>query len=355
MLSFDFAEVCSAIAGGLSRSADVSLWLPQRLAESIRDELDSSIRLSAFALPRLRQPLRQVRTCAGIVRSITRFDPDVVHLQAGHLWFNAGLPFLRRPLVVTLHDVLPHPGDRASEKTPPAVIRFGYRRATEIIVHAEHIKKEAATRLARPPETIHVIPHVAIGPTAQGRWEEGDGRSVLFFGRIWPYKGLEWLIRAEPLVTERVPDARFIIAGKGEDVGRYRRMMRDPSRYEIVNEFVSVKRRSALLARAAVVVLPYVEASQSGVVPLASAFETPVVATAVGGLPEAVEHGRTGLIVPPRDHRALADAIIRLLTEPVLARELGVAARGKLERECSPTVVAEKTLRVYEAAVARHG
>ncbi len=79
--------------------------------------------------------------------------------------------------------------------------------------------------------------------------------------------------------------------------------MADSSRFSIINEFVSIERRSELFAAADVVVLPYVEASQSGAVPLAYAAEKPVVVTAVGGLPEAVEDGRTGLVVAPRDER----------------------------------------------------
>lgn len=353
MVAFDFPEVCVAIANALSRTAEVSLVLPRRLLAG-RDDLDARVHVDAFAQPRLRQPARQVRMCRDIVRSLRRFAPDVVHLQSGHLWFNLALPLIRDiPLVITLHDVLPHPGDRASERTPRSVIRFGYRRATEIIVHAASVRTEAAQRLGLERERIHVIPHVAIGPTSQGTWDQGDGRSVLFFGRLWPYKGLEHLLRAQPLITGRIPDARFIIAGRGEDFARYRALMHDPSRFEVINEFVSSERRAELFAQAAVVVLPYVEASQSGVVPLASAFEKPVVASAVGGLPEAVEHGRTGLLVPPGNHRALADAVVRILDDPSFARELGIAARRKLERECSPAVVADQTLRVYEAAARR--
>jgi glycosyltransferase involved in cell wall biosynthesis len=353
MVSFEFPEVCLAMANALSRSTEVALLLPERLAGFAR-ELEPGVHFDAFPLPRLRQPVRQARMCAQIVRSLRRWQPDVVHLQSGHLWFNLTLGVVRGPpLVVTVHDVLAHPGDRASGRTPRSVIRFAYRRATDVVVHAEYVKREAVRHVGLDPARVHVIPHVALGPTRQGDWEQGDGRTILFFGRIWPYKGLEYLIRAQPLIAERVPEVRFVVAGTGEDLARYRALMSDPSRFEVIDEFVSVTRRAELFARAAVVVLPYVEASQSGVVPLASAFEKPVVVTDVGGLPEAVEAGRTGLIVPPRDVRALADAVVALLDDPRLARSLGVAAREKLERESSAPVVAARTLRVYEAALGR--
>ena len=67
-----------------------------------------------------------------------------------------------------------------------------------------------------PPAAIHVIPLVAIGSITPREDASEDTRMVLFFGRIWPYKGLDYLIRAEPLVTACVPDARFVIAaGRG--------------------------------------------------------------------------------------------------------------------------------------------
>jgi glycosyltransferase involved in cell wall biosynthesis len=286
-----------------------------------------------------------------VMRAIERFQPDILHLQQAHLWFSLALPIMRpRAFVVTIHDATQHPGDRASRKTPQRVLDFAWRRADQIIVHAESVKQAVMERFDRDATAVHVVPHVAIGTLPELPSPAGDGRTVLFFGRIWPYKGLDHLIRAQPMIMRCFPDVRIVIAGQGEDFGRYRSMMSDPSRFVVINEFVSVARRSELFAEASVVVLPYVEASQSGVVPIAYAFEKPVVVSAVGGLPEAVEDGSTGLLVPPGDERALADAVCRLLRDPVLARGMGAAGRRKLEREWLPAAVAEQTLRVYELA-----
>jgi glycosyltransferase involved in cell wall biosynthesis len=175
---------------------------------------------------------------------------------------------------------------------------------------------------------------------------------VLFFGRIWPYKGLEYLIQAEPEVASRVPHARFLIAGRGESLDRYRRLMVHPERFVAIDDFVSDRQRAELFRRASVVALPYVEASQSGVVPLAYTFEKPVVATSVGGLPEMIEDGVTGFIVPPRDASALAAALVRLLRDPILRRRFGSSGRQKLEREWSEAAVAARTLDVYRKAIA---
>ena len=99
------------------------------------------------------------------------------------------------------------------------------------------------------------------------------------------------------------------------------------------------------------VVLPYDEATQSGVVPVAYNYAKPVVATTVGALAECVTDRRTGLLVPPRDPQALADAIIHLLKNPQEAAAMGRAGKQMLQRDWSPTVVAEQTVDVYQQAV----
>ncbi|PYU09141.1 MAG: hypothetical protein DMG37_24220, partial [Acidobacteria bacterium] len=103
--------------------------------------------------------------------------------------------------------------------------------------------------------------------------------------------------------------------------------------------------------RATVVVLPYIEASQSGVIPMAYSAGKPVVATTVGGLPEMVENGRTGYLVPPGDSAQLAEGVTKLLLDETLRRRMGANAKRKIEEECSPFVVAQKTIEVYLRAV----
>ena len=85
--------------------------------------------------------------------------------------------------------------------------------------------------------------------------------------------------------------------------------------------------------------------------PVAYTFGKPVVATRTGGLPEVVEHGETGFLVPPGDEHALADAIINLLRDGDLRRRLGGKGREKLLRESSPEVVARQTMDVYRRAI----
>jgi glycosyltransferase involved in cell wall biosynthesis len=202
-------------------------------------------------------------------------------------------------------------------------------------------------------ENISLMPHIQIGQQLSSPMVEEDEHLILFFGRIWEYKGLEYLIRAEPLISARVPDVRIMIAGQGEDFSRYARMMVHPEHFTVHNEFISEERTAEYFGRASVVVLPYVEASQSGVIPLAYSAAKPVVATTVGGLPEMVEHGRTGYLVAPRDAANLAEALVRLLLDRGLRRQMGANAKHKIELECSTEVIARETIEVYRRAVGR--
>src|SRR5260370_24723692 len=182
-----------------------------------------------------------------------------------------------------------------------------------------------------------------------GLRRQRDGKiNILFFGRIHAYKGLDFLIRSMPDVAARCADIRVIIAGKGDDLESYRKLMRAPQLFDIRDRFISDHETAQLFTDADLVVLPYIEASQSGVLAIANSFAKPVIVTDVGELGRSVEHGRTGLIVPPRDEKALAAAIIRLAVDGPLRERLRHAGRDAANRFASPQAVAERAMQIYE-------
>jgi glycosyltransferase involved in cell wall biosynthesis len=354
LISTNFGEYCVRLANALSRYADILLVAPDRLVAPHAYKLDCAVRLFPFRSPRLRQPLRQLQSIRKIFREIDTFAPDVIHYQGFHPWLDLALPLWNRyPLVCTVHDFRAHPGDKLSQKTPFWVEMLVRCRADQLIVHSEHIRGLMVKQLRGAGENISLMPHIQIGQELASPTGQDTENLILFFGRIWEYKGLEYLIRAEPLISARVPDVRIMIACQGEDFSRYARLMVHPQHFIVHNEFISEDRAAEYFRRASIVALPYIEASQSGVIPLAYSAAKPVVATTVGGLPEMVEHGRTGYLVAPRDAGQLADALVRLLLDPTLRRQMGANAKNKVELECSPEAIARKTLEVYHRAVAR--
>ncbi len=355
-VAYDFPEYSIRHVNEMTEAGEVLLMLPEQTASDYLHLLDPQVRFKGFHKPRLRQPFSQIRTALKIVKSLRSFRPDVIHFQNGHMYFNLALPLLKRfPLVITIHDARQHLGDNESGHTPQWMMDFGFRRADQVIVHGRSLIKTVVQELGFAARQVHLIPHVAIGETQSPVPITDERQAILFFGRIWEYKGLEYLVRAAPMVTAKFPQAKFIIAGRGEDMNRYRSLMHDPSCFEVHNDWISDDQRSELFAASSLVVLPYIEASQSGVIPIAYAYDKPVVVTNIGGLPDMVDQGETGLLVPPRDEKGLAAAMIELLGDRDRRMEMGRAGKRKLIDECSPLVVAKQTMEVYRQAIAARG
>jgi glycosyltransferase involved in cell wall biosynthesis len=354
-IAFDSTELSIRLASALAEHVDVCLMIPEEPARPHLKWLDPKVDYQPFVRPRLRQFFRQVPTIQQIIRRIKRYDPDVIHFQKWHLWFFMALWQIKDyPLVISIHDPIPHPGDKGARKTPQPIIRYGYRQADRVIAHNEQMKQIIVDEIGIPDDLIDIVPLVERGDADLWCDVEEAGNEILFFGRVWRYKGLEYLIKAEPLISERFPDIKIVIAGRGDNFQPYLEMMVHPERFEIHNEFVPEEKVARLFRRASVIVLPYIEATQSGVIPVAYTYEKPVVATTVGGLPSQVDHEKTGFLVPPCDSTALAEAVIRLMGDEKMRHEFGRNGKMKLQNEWSAEAIVAKTLPIYRKALEDH-
>ncbi len=138
--------------------------------------------------------------------------------------------------------------------------------------------------------------------------------TILFFGYVRAYKGLDHLLRALPAVLKEIDLDLLVVGEFYDDRARYDRLIDElgiGGHVSIVDEHVPDEAVGDYFLAADVVVLPYVSATQSGITQVAYAFGLPVISTDVGGLPEVVTDGETGYIVPPADEAALAGAIVR--------------------------------------------
>jgi glycosyltransferase involved in cell wall biosynthesis len=291
-----------------------------------------------------------------IFKQIARFNPDIIHIQGGYLWFSLILPILhfkKYPLITTFHDAKPHIGENHFRTR--FVNYCGRMYSDKIIVHGEKLKEIMIQEYNLPEGKIEVTPIGEHNVRPFKKYErknlKEDGNSILFFGRLWEYKGLEYLIKAEPLITEQIPGAKILIAGTGEDFKKYKEMMINEENFIVHNHYITYREGAELFQRSSLVVLPYIEASQSGVISSAYGFKKPIVATDVGSIPEIVDDGVTGFIVPPKDVNALAEAIIKLLKDEKLRKQMGENAYKKLKTDLSWDKIAEKTIEVYEKAI----
>lgn len=299
---------------------------------------------------RLRYRRGDPRSLAEVVRlaaKIRAWGADVIHVQDTTDWRIALLAHLcgPTPVVVTVHDVSSHPGESRGLLSAPRGRLL--RRARAVIVHGQHLREQLARAL--PHTRIVVIPHGTL--SLYRHWDDprvrDDGRTVLFFGRITAYKGLGTLAEAAALVGAAVPGVKFVVAGRGPELARHRAAMEAAGVFEIHDAFVPNREVSRFFRRATVVVLPYTEASQSGVIPVAYAFAKPVVATRVGSLPEAVEEGESGFIVPPGEPAALASAITRILTDGSLRARMEAGAARMADTVLSWKSIAGTTAALY--------
>lgn len=173
--------------------------------------------------------------------------------------------------------------------------------------------------------------------------------NILFFGRISPYKGIEYLCEAMKRVRELIPDATLTIAGGGRmyfDIEPYKQL----GYVEVINHYVGMEELAGLLSRCELSVCPYTDATQSGVIMTSYSLGKPVVATNVGGLPEMVEEGKTGLLVPPKDSEALAEAIIRLLKDDKTVATMSEYILDEYETgERSWSAIADKYINFYNS------
>jgi len=238
-----------------------------------------------------------------------------------------------------VHDPSFHPGDHAPSRAQQWLRRRLIRNASLIFVHGEAMRDELI-QLEAPPGPVVAIPH---GSEAGAFTSLPEQPALLFFGRISPYKGLDLLLDAMPRVWEQLPDLRLTIAGPGA-LPRHEAL--GDSRVELTPGHVPDTDVKKLFAGATCVVLPYRQASQSGVGSLALQHGRGLVATAVGGLPELVTK-RVGRVVAPGDAAALASALLEVVGTPGLAERLGRAAAAE---SVSWDQVAERTIEAY----ARH-
>jgi len=356
----NFVDHEVTLAESLSKSDRVLVLLPGRtVPERVAKLVHGGLDVRFMGRSRIQFHPANIVAYFEAWNQVRAFEPDVVHMEifGGFADLAYLAMFNRCPIVTTFHDVDVHKGERSSSRNMVRRILRG--RADRIIVHGRFLKKAMVERFSVPAAKVEVVPLGAPEFETFRMFQRNDIREdenlVLFFGRIVEYKGLEYLIKAEPAITKEFPDAKIVIAGGGlefENFEKYRTMMAGrEERFVVLNRFVSFEEGAELFQRSSVVVLPYVEASQSGVATVAYGFKKPVVATEVGSIPEIVHDGETGFLVPARDSQALAEAVLRLLRDKKLRREMGERGYIMLTTSLSLDAIAAKTREVYQNAI----
>lgn len=351
LISLHFSEYAARLALALAERHAVQLHLSEanaakELEAGLLDKLRARVELHLHPHPaRKHAPWHGWR----IARAVRRFRPDVVHGQEAAdwtMWFAHKL-LGAAPFAYTVHDPLPHSGDDKASAARVAWPRTRLRRAAHaIMVHGQAIVPTMKRAEPALRGQVHVVMHGLMGDhNPQSVPCEPD--LLLFFGRIEAYKGLDVLLAALEILQQRGIPCRLLIAGRGPDLAHHAEAIARLPHIEVRDGFIPAEEVGPMLARAACVVLPYHDATQSGVAAHAFGAGTPVIASQVGALPDVVSHGHNGLLVPPGDAAALADAIATFLGDPALAATLAAGASETAATLLSWPAIATETEAIY--------
>ncbi len=313
--------------------------------------LDDRVRLLI-----IRGRQRDLSSMSDVARVRSRFGrvpPDVLHVQDHADWrlYALDRTFPRVPTLVTIHDVVFHAGEKHREDASLPIRRYVGRsvrsHAGAYVVHGRGLAGLVETQDWYRGQDIHIIPHGRL-PYATSCAPLPARPTILFFGRLEFYKGLDVLVEAAEIAAQQVPHLRVIVAGHGPDASRCQALVRSPALFDWRLGFVPHEETASLFAEASVVVLPYRDASQSGVVPMAFANGRPVIATDVGSLSEAVHDGLDGLMVGDVSPGAVAAAIVRIFTETALFTRLAAGATATISTGLlAPAHIAELHMKAY--------
>jgi glycosyltransferase involved in cell wall biosynthesis len=242
-----------------------------------------------------------------------------------------------------MHGPLIYMASRVTRPFYVAYYRALTRRLRVVILHAERFV-DGVRALKLRPDRIVVVPHgfVPDGLVRSGEYDP-DGPFICI-GRLLPYKGVDVFVRALEILMQRGESVTAVIGGEGvtdevapDGLGGL----------EILPGRISDASFAALVDRCAAVVLPYRNATQSGVLAHAFVAGRPVIATNVGSFPDYVDDDN-GFLVPPGDAEALAEAISALHKDPTSSRQLAAGARRTWEERLDPDAAARRILDALE-------
>ena len=352
------------LAKGLSRKDRVMVGLHEKDGRALVTNFSDFFRQAGFTyrlIPHYRFPDPRLAWIGwSTYRRIRRHRSELIHIQSGrdfleHLITVRLAVYRNIPVVSTLHDIALHPGDWFPARRR-WILSWILWMTDRFIVHGHSLADRLSNDYGIDRRVIHVVPHGNYDlyhyATGAGETRKPISGRVLFFGRMFAYKGLAILVEAAKLISVQIPSLKIVIAGQGPELDRLLPVIKNIPCFEILNRFIEPKEIKSLFTRASLVVLPYIEASQSGVLAMAYSFGRPVIASRVGAIPEMLTDGEEGLLVPPKNPNALAGAMLRLLKDDLLAKRMGAAGRKKAETRLDWNKdVAQLTRQVYRQAI----
>ena len=303
--------------------------------------------------------IRNIKSYYAILKKMDSFD--LIHVQTGNIWFGLWyfLLNIKKPICFTVHDPYQHQNTKNIFYQGLAQKIVAYL-ATKYIVHGAKMKKDLIKNYSLESKDANIIPHGNFLYYKQIKNSENkiitenkNFKRILFFGSVRPNKGIAYLIKAEPYISQQYSDYKICIAGKIPDdqLKYYKSLMENSNKFELLNKFIPDTQVAWLFENSDIVVLPYTTATQSGVLALAFSFGKAVVATNTGSIGEILESKHTGLLVPPKSESKLSDAIVELLLDEQKCLKYGYNAQTYAETKLNWHNIAKETVSIYKGCI----
>ena len=356
--------VDSLEVGGAERHVvDLAVALSRReyevtVACSVAGDLYKSLEEANVTVRSLLDQLVKRRVSAAYARALRRLAKDErFDLVHAHVYASAAAAAIATlgtgvPLVITEHTEAVW-RDRGAR----LVTRWFCRRASRVIAVSDAVKRRLVKQDDIPPGKIVVLPNAVPANPDSGsgtpplRDELRDRPLVGVLARLQPEKGVATFLKAGAHVAKVVPQACFIVVGDGPLRTELEVLVRRLCIDQNVSFLGFRSDPRALIELLDVLVVPSLTEGAPLVVLEAMAAGVPLVASAVGGIPDQIRHEGEGLLVPPGDPEALGDAVLKLLRDPGLARRMGASGCRKSASVFSHATMVARTEEVYRAAL----
>lgn len=254
---------------------------------------------------------QDIKTSLAIKKYFKKINAEVIHFDSFSLRTAGLVPYLWgfKKILLGVHDPVLHSGENHLKNILPRLISFNFPIKKCFIFFSKFSQKVFE---AHYPKNNHSKISLEMHPYSYysnfGKLESSIKKHILFFGRISLYKGIDILLASIPKFLKQNPNEVFIIAGKNSGGYQYNQevLNKFPNNIIIIDRYIENEELGTLIRNAKFVVCPYTDATQSGVLMTAYAFNTPVVASSVGAFPEYIEDKKFGLLMENNNSKELA-------------------------------------------------
>jgi glycosyltransferase involved in cell wall biosynthesis len=331
-------------------------------SEEIMAELDrAGAQTIRFRFPGTISPLTDIVRAAELYSIIRKTKPDIVHCHGFKAGLIGRLPGLAagRHLVYTAHNFVLYGRGKRSSFLIRSFEKWIGSKTDAVICVSQALKDNMIQGMGLCPDKLHVVYNsrpawVVSGDRRKVRNQYGIGEQTVLIGtaaRLIPSKGIHLLIEAAPGILARHPEALFLIAGSGPEEAR---LKHEAERLKIADRVIftgQVSNMQDYYSAFDIFILPTLSEGLGITVLEAMSFGLPVIAAAVGGIPELISHGGNGLLMEPGKVRQIEDTLHFCLDHPQIAREYGNQAKKFVQNGFTPEEMTARTISIFQSVL----